>query len=111
MQARVLNILRENPYFSFEQLAQASGIEGLTATAIRKWRTNNTQGFKDAYTQILQETFAALEQPAIRTMSKLIDEGSFQASKYVLDNRGYAAAQKIDAKVDADVVIDVNVGE
>lgn len=100
---KALEWFRLNPALTFTEVDKALGYN---TCACSKWYKANTNGFKDRYDELLKAEFAALEGPAIKCMSDLIREDrSFQAAKYVLDNRGYKAAEKIEADISADIEI------
>lgn len=111
-QEKVLQLVREHPEFNSRQLAEAAPHQlGITRNMINQWNQKDILGYKDKYAQVLKETFDALEGPAIDCMKDLIKGRNFQAAKYVLDNKGYAAAKKIEADVNQDVTINVEVEE
>ena len=102
---KALEWFRDDPSLSFKAVDEALGYH---TNACSKWYAANTCGFKDRYDELLKEEFAALEGPAIKCMGDLIRENrSFQAAKYVLDQRGYNAADKIEAAVDTTINITV----
>lgn len=102
---KALEWFREDPSLSFKQVDEALGYH---TSACSKWYRANTCGFKEKYDELLQEEFAALEGPAIKCMGDLIRENrSFQAAKYVLDNRGYKAADKIEANVETNITVNI----
>lgn len=105
---RALQMVRENPGINITQLADALG---LSRDTIYNWKYRDMHNWNERYAEALHEAFSALEGPAIEAMSRLLEKDSFQAAKYILDNRNYGAAQKIQADVNADVTIDVTIEE
>lgn len=101
---KALEWFRDDPSLSFKAVDEALGYH---TSACSKWYAANTCGFRDAYDELLKAEFAALEGPAIKCMADLIEGRSFQAAKYVLDNRGYKAADKIEASVDNNIVVNI----
>lgn len=101
---KALEWFREDPSLSFKQVDAALGYH---THACSKWYAANTCGFRDKYDELLKTSFAALEGPAIKCMADLIEGRSFQAAKYVLDNRGYKAADKIEANVDTTITVNI----
>ena len=100
---KALEWFRNDPSLTFAAVDEALGYH---TSAVSKWYHANTCNFRDKYDALLREEFAALEGPAIKCMSDLIKEDrSFQAAKYVLDNRGYKAAEKIEADINTDINI------
>lgn len=55
----------------------------------------------------IKEQWADSERAAVDTMLSLCREGDFKASKYILDNLGYAPVNKIEADVRNDIVINI----
>lgn len=90
-----------NPTMSNERLAEVVGVNRNT---ISDWKRNNKE-FKEEYQRRLQEIWKDSENLAINTMRNLAIEGSFQASKYILDSLGYAPTQKIEADINTDINI------
>ncbi len=105
---RALEMVRENPGIGITQLSDALG---LNRNTIYGWKERNTHNWNERYAEALNEAFSALEGPAIEAMSRLLEKDNFQAAKYVLDNRNYGAAQKIQADVNTDITIDVTIEE
>lgn len=105
---RALEMVKENPGIQLIQIANAVGI---SKQAVSNWRINNVHNWNERYAEALNEAFSALEGPAIEAMSRLLEKDSFQAAKYILDNRNYGAAQKIQADVNTDVEINVTIEE
>lgn len=105
---KALEMVRENPGITDTQIANAIGVSPKT---VNSWKYRNTHNWSERYAEALNEAFSALEGPAIEAMSRLLEKDSFQAAKYILDNRNYGAAQKIQADVNADVTIDVTIEE
>lgn len=105
-QDAALRMIKANPSIKFADIARRLK---LSPSTITKWKSENIMDWAVRYQQTLREAFDELEGPAIETMGKLIKDGNFQASKYVLDNKNYGAAQKIDANVSGDITIDVTI--
>jgi hypothetical protein len=55
----------------------------------------------------LAEQWKAAERLAQKKMIELAADGCFQANKYILDSLGYAPAQKIEADINTDIVINI----
>ncbi|MBR4419765.1 MAG: hypothetical protein IKT32_02695 [Clostridia bacterium] len=83
-----------NPSASYVELAE---IVGCNRNTITEWKRNPI--FMEEYHRRLREVWKDSEAIAVKTMIKLAEDGSFQASKYILDSQGYAPAQKIEADV------------
>ena len=102
-QKNCIEAMIANPTISNEKLAE---IVGVNRNTISDWKRNNEE-FKEAYNQRLKEVWEESEGIAVNTMRNLAAEGSFNASKYILDSLGYAPAQRIIADVNADIEINI----
>lgn len=56
----------------------------------------------------IKEQWKDSERAAVDTMLSLMREGRYDATKYVLDNLGYKAADKIEADIRNDIVINLD---
>ena len=108
LQKRACDIIRQNPALSYSAVGKQLGLNERT---VWQWFDRDTHGFKEKWNTALQDAFARLEGLAIQTMADLLVDGSFQAAKYVLDNRNYGATQKIKADVDSNVDINISIKE
>lgn len=99
---KALEWFAANPFLTFKEVNDALG-----GNYCSQWYYANTHGFRDRYDAILQQAFAELEAPAIMGMKDLIEQRNFQACKYVLDNRGYKAVEKVEANIKNDINITI----
>ena len=104
---KALEMVRENPNISLQKISVTLG---LNKGVVWDWQKYNREGFGDRYRETLKEAFNDLEAPAIGALKDLLDERNFQAVKYVLDNRGYKAADKVEQVSDTTISINI-VGE
>lgn len=102
-QLACIEIMLANPTMSVCKLAEEVGVNRNT---ISDWRRNNKE-FKEEYQRRLKEKWEESEGIAVETMRKLATDGDFKASKYILDSLGYAPAQKIEAQVSTDIVLNI----
>lgn len=98
----LIEALLANPSISNEKVAPMVGINRNT---VREWKKNPE--FQEEYKKRLKEKWESCEDIAIDTMRNLAIDGDFKASKYILDSMGYAPAQKIEADVSTNIVINV----
>ena len=101
-QIKLIEAIIANPSAPHTELAEMVGINRNTIT---QWKRQVE--FKAALKERLQEVWQDSEAIAIDTMRKLATDGDFKASKYILDSLGYAPAQKIEADVKTDIVINI----
>lgn len=102
-QMKCIEAMLANPTFSNEKLAD---IVGVNRNTIGDWKRNNEE-FKAEYKARLRAVWEDSEGVAMQTMRNLAEDGDFKASKYILDSLGYAPAQKIEADVNTDIVIEI----
>lgn len=98
----LIEAMLANPTASNCMLAEIVGINRNTVTA---WR--RMPEFQEEYSKRLKEMWKDGEGIAVATMLNLASEGSFQASKYILDSMGYAPTHKVEADINSDVVIKI----
>lgn len=103
-----LEMVEKNPAMSFRAISLALG---LSEGRVSRWYCDNRYNFKDRYEATLKKSFDGLEGLAIQCMGDLIVNGNFNAAKYVLDNKGYAAPKKIEADVNSTVQINIDIDE
>lgn len=102
-QLKCIEAMLANPLLSNEKLGE---LVGVSRNTISEWKRNNEE-FKAEYKARLRETWEESEGIAVKTMQNLAEEGDFRASKYILDSLGYAPAQRIEAEVKNDIVINI----
>lgn len=90
----LIEAMLANPSMSYVELAK---IVGCNRNTITEWR--KMPEFQEEYNRRLKEMWKDGEAIAVNTMINLATEGSFQASKYILDSMGYAPTQRIEADV------------
>lgn len=98
----LIEALLANPAISNEKVAPMVGINRNT---VREWKKKPE--FQEEYKKRLKEKWESCEDIAIDTMRNLAIDGDFKAAKYILDSMNYAPAQKIEADVSTNIVINV----
>lgn len=101
-QLKLIEAIIANPTAPHTELAEIVGINRNTISA---WKKQDE--FNAALKNRLQEIWRDSEVIAIDTMRNLAADGSFQASKYILDSLGYAPAQRIEADLHTDIEINI----
>lgn len=104
----VLEIVRKHPEMPMTLLSESIG---MGRNRVNEWYRYDVDGFKARYEEALRDAFNRLEGLAIKTMGDLLVDGSFQAAKYILDNRNYGAAQKVKADISGDMDINIVIGD
>lgn len=77
----------------------------LNNKTVGKWRKEPE--FQEELKKRLAEQWKDAERLAQKKMIELANDGCFQANKYILDSLNYAPAQKIEADVKTDIVINI----
>lgn len=101
-QYQLLEAMLNNPMLPDTVIAQQLGINNKTVGVWRKMPE-----FQEELKKRLADKWKDAERTAMETMISLCREGDFKASKYILDSQGYAPAQKIEADIKSDIVINI----
>lgn len=101
----LLELMLAFPMMPDTQLAKEMGLNNKTVGVWRK-----KPEFQAELQKRLHERWKDAENLAQKKMIELASEGNFNANKYILDSLGYAPAQRIEAEISKDVVINI-VGE
>ena len=98
-----IEMMLANPTWGICKLAEELGVNRNT---VADWKKNNKE-FREEYQRRLREMWEDCEGIAVNTMKNLASDGNFQASKYILDSLGYAPAQRIEADINTDIIINI----
>lgn len=101
-QIELLELMLANPMTSDVKLAELLELNNKT---VGKWR--KMPEFQEELKKRLAEQWKNAESLAQKKMIELANDGCFQANKYILDSLGYAPAQKIEADIKTDIVINI----
>lgn len=101
-QIELLETMLSNPMTPDTKLAEMLGLNNKT---VGKWR--KMPEFQEEMKKRLAEQWKNAESLAQAKMIELAADGCFQANKYILDSLGYAPAQKIEADLHTDIVIEI----
>lgn len=98
----LLEAMLANPMMSDVKLGELLNLNNKT---VGKWRKEPE--FQEEMKKRLNEQWKAAESLAQKKMIELAADGCFQANKYILDSLGYAPAQRIEAEISNDIVINI----
>ena len=70
------------------------------------WRWKKNEEFCAELEKENRRKFKSLQREALHTMAKLINEGHFQAAKYILDGNDYAPTEKHELDMTANITVD-----
>lgn len=101
-QLKLLELMLAFPMMPDTQFADEIGVNRNT---IREWKKKPE--FQAELKARLAEQWADSERAAVETMQSLARSGDFKAAKYILDSLGYAPAQRIEAEVHSDIIINI----
>lgn len=101
-QLKLIEEMLANPMIPDTELAARLGINRNT---VREWKRKPE--FQDELKMRLAEQWRDSERMAVDTMQSLAREGDFKAAKYILDSLGYAPAQKIEADINTDIIVNI----
>ena len=105
LKARQLTLIEElmnNPMITDVECGKRIGVNRNT---IREWK--KSEEFQEELRARIRAKWEDSERLAVETMQNLASEGNFQATKYILDNLGYAHTQKVEAALSTDIVINI----
>lgn len=102
-QKALIEAIIANPSAPHTELAEIVGINRNTITV---WKRDAE--FQAALDKRIKEIWKDSEMIAVATMRKLATDGDFKASKYILDSLNYAPAQRIEADINSDIVINID---
>lgn len=81
-------------------------IEELQLGCATLWRWKQQDEFREELEKENRRKFKSLQKEALKTMAKLIEEGHFQAAKYILDGNDYAPTDKHEVDMTANITVD-----
>ena len=70
------------------------------------WRWKKNEEFCAELEKENRRKFKSLQIQALHTMNKLMDQGHFQAAKYILDGNAYAPENKPDVDLSFNISVD-----
>lgn len=103
-QRNLIEFMVENPALPEYECAKQCGVARST---FYDWKKKPE--FREFLDNRIKEVWADGHRMAVETMLSLCREGEYSAAKYILDNLGYAATQKIQA--DVSTTININIEE
>ena len=70
------------------------------------WRWKKDEEFVAELEKENRRKFKSLQIQALHSMAKLMEEGHFQATKYILDGNDYAPTEKHELDMSANITVD-----
>lgn len=89
----------------YTEMKDSEVIEQLNISDSTLWRWKKDEEFVAEFEKENRRKFKGLQREALQTMAKLIERGSFQAAKYVLDGNDYVP----DTKPELDLSVNISV--
>lgn len=103
---RVLEVWVANPLMPLEQVARTAGVGDRTF-----YRYRQDPAFMDRYHEACKEKFKSMEGLAMQKLRDAVEDGNWNAVKYILDGMGYKPTEKVDANVNGTQDINITIGE
>lgn len=75
------------------------------------WRWKKDEEFCAELEKENRRKFKSLQIQALHAMTKLMQEGHFQATKYILDGNNYAPTEKHELDMTANITVDYGTDE
>ena len=98
----LLEAMLAHPMMSDVKLGELLSLNNKT---VGKWRKEPE--FQEEMKKRLEQQWKDAERLAQKKMIELANEGCFQANKYILDSLNYAPAQRIEADITTDIIINI----
>lgn len=98
----LLEAMLAHPMMSDVKLGELLSLNNKT---VGKWRKEPE--FQEEMKRRLAQQWKDAERLAQKKMIELANEGCFQANKYILDSLNYAPAQRIEADITTDIIINI----
>ena len=104
-------MLKKNQYEAinllvYTDMRDAEIKEKLNISDSTLWRWKKNDEFIAELEQENRRKFKRLQTKAIKTMEVLVDQGHFQAAKYILDGNSYAPTEKHELDMSATITVD-----
>ena len=80
--------------------------EALDISDATLWRWKKNEEFLDELEKENRRKFRSLQGKALKAMERLVDEGHFQAAKYIMDGNYYAPTEKHEVDMTANITVD-----
>lgn len=100
-----LDLLTCGKGLSYKEIAEQAGV---SAKTLWNWRCGNDfTEFQTELARLNDARWAATVDAAREAALKLCKEGKAEFVKFVLQNEGYNPAQKVEADIHTDIVIEI----
>lgn len=106
-QDNLIEFMLDNPHLPETHCARECGVPNSTYF---EWKKNDPY-FTEELDRRIKERWKDSERLAVDTMIGLMKEGSFNATKYVLDNLGYKPTDKVEVQGSSTIKINIGDGE
>ena len=103
-QLNLIAYLVAHPELPETRCAQICGVPNSTYFL---WKNNDV--FMAELSRQIKDRWKGAERIAVNSMITQAEEGSFNASKYILDNLGYAAKKQVELQGNLKTDIEINI--
>jgi hypothetical protein len=90
----------------YSEMKDSEVKEELNISDSTLWRWKKDEEFIAELEKENRRKFKSLQTQALHTMAKLIEQGHFQAAKYILDGNDYAPTEKHELDMTATITVD-----
>ena len=90
----------------YSDLKDSEVREALEISDATLWRWKKNEEFVAELEKENRRKFKNLQIQALHTMTKLMNQGHFQAAKYILDGNDYAPTEKHEVDMTANITVD-----
>lgn len=95
----------------YSEMKDSEVREALEISDATLWRWKKDEEFVAELEKENRRKFRGLQTRALQAMSKLMEQGHFQAAKYILDGNNYAPTEKHELDMTANITVDYGDGE
>ena len=90
----------------YTEMKDTEVIEKLGIGDSTLWRWKKNEEFCEELEKENRKKFKNLQIQALHTMTRLMNQGHFQAAKYILDGNDYAPTEKHELDMSATITVD-----
>ena len=90
----------------YKEMSKSEVYKSLNISDSTLWRWLRDEEFNAELEKENRRKFKSLQTKALKTMEALMEQGHFQAAKYILDGNYYAPTEKHEVDMTANITVD-----
>ena len=90
----------------YKEMSKSEVYKALNISDSTLWRWLRDEEFNAELEKENRRKFKSLQTQALKTMEALMEQGHFQAAKYILDGNYYAPTEKHEVDMTANITVD-----